>query len=162
MRAFAGLCLALLLTGCRDRLLELRSGDMLARDHAELGLAVTATETISFGPGGGPNSSGTAFGALVTVTKNPHPGTAVNVDYVSGTARVLAGAQVVEVPLVEEQPLSFGGTVPSLQRCKQCNGPFTETLPDFFRVELTFTADGDELTLVDQGVDLVCVCLEAF
>ncbi len=135
---------------------------MIARDHAELGLGVTATETITFGPGGGPNSSGTAFAALITVTKNPHPGTELNVDFVSGSARVLAGAQVADLLLVEEAPLAFRGTVPSLQRCTLCNGPFTTTLPEVFRVDLTFTVDGDEITLVDQGVDLVCVCLEAF
>lgn len=163
MRAFAGLSFALCLFGCRDRLLELQPGDMHATASAQLGLtSVTANETIVFGPGGGPNSSGTEFVATVAVTKNPHPGTAVDIAYVTGTARVLAGAQVADVSLVpSDTPLTFRGTVPSLRRCT-CDGPFSETFPNVFRVDFTFAADGDESTLVDQGVDLVCSCLEAF
>lgn len=163
MRVFVGLCVSLLLVGCRDRLLELQPGDMGTTARAGLTLSgVTATETIVFGPGGGPNSSGTEFVATVTVTKNPHPGTPVDVAYVAGTARVLAGAQVADVSLAPDAPLTFRGTAPSLHQCKACNGPFTETFPNVFRVDLTFAADGEDTTLVDQSVDLVCACLEAF
>lgn len=169
--------LAVLATGCRDRLLDLsafpdlggdlRRTDLRSSPQPQIAMQAFASETIVFGPGGGPSSSGTDFLVVTQVVSDPTPSSPVELTYTSGRVRLVANGNVVvaSLPLDPDagspQGQAWRATLPMLTRCAPCNGPFTTTLPDVYRVEATFAVDGLDTELSDAA-DLVCSCIEAF